>query len=331
MMPSISVIVCTKSRPDELSVCLKALLKQQYAAMEIVVIDILPEVTGTQVLMRNRFPGCRYVSGPELGLAGARNLGIAESYGDILSFIDDGSRPLTGWSRAVAQSFAENPKLGCCTGPVLPMEFKTRAQRLLEERGGFSKGFARVVFGRNSHTPTEAYPVQSWKFGAGANMSFRRSALLRIGGFDTSIRAEEDLEIFFRVVSADFELLYEPRAIVFHRYPRTYKELRRTLHLWGHGYISALLKIAEIDPLYRRKALSEALSWFWAFQLRDRLCGGFTGKRRRFPPGLVLAEVSGGARAMVEYMLYRPRKRGEESLLTPRFFSPFIRLLRRWT
>lgn len=329
MTPSISVIVCTRSRPDDLSICLKSLLKQQYPLAEIVVIDLFPEDTGTQVLIRNRFPVCRYVAGPELGWAGARNLGIAESSGDIVAYVDEGSGAMAGWSRAVARSFADNPLLGCCTGPVLPRELKTRAQRLLEERGGFSKGFARVVFNRNSRTPVEAYPVQSRRFGTGANMSFRRSALLRIGGFDTSIRSAEELEIFFRIVRADFELVYEPRAIVFHRYPRTYKELRRTLHLWGHGYISALLKVADTDPVYRKKALSETSSWFWSFQLRDRLFGGLIGRRRRFPPGLVLAEISGGGRAMVEYLLHRPEKRGEEWCITPRFFSPFIRLLRR--
>jgi GT2 family glycosyltransferase len=331
MMPTLSVVLCTQGRPEELSVCLKSLLKQQYPPMEIVVIDTHPEDTGTQVLMRHRFPGCRYVPGPELRLASARNLGIAESFGEVIAFIGDGCRPMAGWSRAIAQSFAGNPFLGCCTGPVLPLELKTRAQRLLEERGGFSKGFARVVFNRNSPHRAEAYPVQSWRFGTGANMSFMRSTLLRIGGFDTSLRSAEDLEIFFRVLRADFELVYEPKAIVFHQYPRTYLELRRTLHLWGHGYISALLKIADIDPLYRDKALSEASSWFWSFQLRDRLFGGFFGNRRRFPPGLVLAEISGGARALAEYLFHRPGPRAEESRVTPRFFSPFIRILRRWT
>jgi GT2 family glycosyltransferase len=329
MIPTISVIVCTKSRPDELSVCLKSLLKQQYPPVEIVVVDLFPEDTGTQVLMRNRFPLCRYVAGPELGPAGARNLGIAESFGDIVAYVDDAACPIAGWSRAVARSFADNPLLGCCTGPVLPRELKTRAQRLLEERGGFRKGFARVVFNRNSQVSAEAYPVQSWRFGAGANMSFRRSTLLKIGGFDTSMHSEEVLEIFFRVVRADFELIYEPRAIVFHRYPRTYQELRRTLHLWGHGYVSALLKIADTDPLYRKKALSETSSWFWSFQFKHRLCGGLIGKRKRFPLGLILAEISGGARAMADYLFHRPEKRGEEPWVTPRFFSPLIRLLRR--
>ncbi|RJR52428.1 MAG: glycosyltransferase [Desulfobacteraceae bacterium] len=331
MVPSISVIVCTNGRPSELSTCLKALLKQQYAPLEIVVIDILPEDAGTQVLMRNRFPMCRYVSGSELGSAGARNLGILETSGEIIAFLDEGSRPLTGWSRAIVKSFAENQDLGCCTGPVLPEELKTRAQKLFEARGGFSRGFGRVVLGKSNLIPSGGYPLNHWKFGASSNVAFRRSTLIRIGGFDTSISVKEDLDIFFRILKANYWLVYEPKSIVFHQYPRTYKELRRTLHLLGHGYIGALLKIADSDPLYRRNALSEVLSWFLIVQLKDRLWGGSAGKGRRFPAGLVLAEITGGARAMIEHMLHRSRRRKEELLVLPGFFSPFIRLLRRWT
>jgi len=299
--------------------------------VEIVVIDMLPEDTGTQVLMRNRFPMSRYVSCSESGSAGARNLGILETSGEIIAFLDQGSRPLAGWSRAIVQNFAQNPDLGCCTGPVLPVELKTRAQRLLEERGGFNRGFGRVALSKSALTLSGRYPMKYWKLGASANMAFRRSTLVRIGGFDTSIRFKEDLEIFFRLLKANYELVYEPRAIVFHQYPRTYKELRRTLHLWGQGYIGALMKIAEADPLYRRNAISEAFSWFWTFQFKGRLCGGSVGKGRRFPAGLVLAEITGGARALIEHMLHRSRKRRADLLLSPGFFSPFIRLLRRWT
>lgn len=331
MTPSLSVIVCTRNRPDQLATCLKALLKQHIPPLEILVVDNDPDETGTVDLLKRRFPQCRYVPDSGPGRANARNRGILESVGDVVAFVDDDCRPVAGWARAVVRSFEQKADLGCCTGPVLPMELKTRAQRLLEERGGLSKGFARHVFTRNSPLHlTTTYPVQSWRFGTGANMAFRRAVLDRIGWFDTEVTAE-DLEMFFRVVRADFALIYEPRAVVFHRHPRTYPELRRTLHSWGRGYIGSLLKIADTDPVYRQKALSEASTWFWSYQIRMRLCGRRVGKRKRYPLGLILAELTGGFRALWEHLLQPHGPEREEPGSSARFFSPVIRLLRRWT
>jgi glycosyltransferase involved in cell wall biosynthesis len=333
MKPSISVIVCTANKADDLSVCLKSLLRQQYTPTEIVVVDTDPDDAGTRLLLQRRFPNCVYVSEPTKSIAKARNRGLYQTTGEIIAYVDESCRPFAGWSRAIVRNFAQMPKLGCCTGPVLPLELRTRPQRLMEERGGYSKGFARSVFTRNSplHLSGSHLP-HGRSLGTGENMAFRRSVFGRVGGFDTSLRSAEDKEMFFRVVRADFELVYEPRAVVFHRHPRTYKELRRALHLLGHGQISSLLRIANTDPLYRKKALSEASSWFWSFQIRDRLCGRLMGKRRGFPLGLVLAEMAGGARAVAEHLIYPPvQESREEPGPAPRFFSPFIRILRRWT
>ncbi len=332
MTPSLSVIVCTANHRDDLAPCLKSLLKQQCAPTEIIVVDTDPDDAETRLLVQRRFPNCLYVPEPTGSVARARNKGLYHSLGEIIAYVGESCRPFVGWSRAMVRNFAQMPKLGCCTGPVLPLELKTRPQRLLEERGGYSKGFARSVFTRSSPLHLSGNrPVHGSGFGNGANMAFRRSVLSRIGGFDTSLRSAEDQEMFFRVVRSDFQLVYEPKAVVFHRHPRTYKELRRTLHFLGHGHISSLLKIANTDPSYRERALSEASSWFWSFQVRERLCGRLSGERRGFPIGLVLAEMAGGARAVAEHLFYPPVPQTMESGPAPRFFSPFIRLLRRWT
>lgn len=332
MMPSLSVIVCATSRQeDDLSLCLKSLLKQQYTPIEIVVVDTDPEDTERRLLVQRRFPGCMYISEPLQGIANARNSGLMKSLGEIVAYLDDRCRPVAGWSSAIARNFERMPDLGCCIGPVLPLELKTRPQRLLEERGGIRRGFARHVFTRDSPLQLSLdNPVLGGMPGTGANMAFRRTVFDRIGGFYTGLKSAEDLEMFFRVVRSDYELMYEPRAVVFHRHPRTYMELRRTLHSLGHGHIGSLLKIAATDPLYRKKALSETSAWFWSFQVRDRLCGRLKRKKRGFPLGLILAEMAGGARALAEHLI-RPSQPDMRESGPPRFFSPFIRLLRRWT
>jgi GT2 family glycosyltransferase len=331
MIPSLSVIVCSANRTDDLSVCLKSLLKQQHPPDEILIVGTDPEDTGTRLLAQRRFPGCRYVSEPSRGIGHARNTGLDHSLGEIVAYVEESCRPVAGWSSAILKNFARMPDLGCCTGPILPLELKTRPQRLLEKRGGFRKGFARSIFSDESSYLSDHLPPRDRTLGTGGNMAFRRSVFSRVGGFDADLRSAEDTEIFFRIIRAGFELVYEPKAVVFHRHPRTYKELRRILHFMGHGHINSLLKIARRDPLYQRRALSEASAWFWSFQLRDRLCGRLKGRRQNYPMGLVLAEMTGGARAVAEYLFHPPVREVRETGAAPRFFTPFIRLLRRWT
>jgi cellulose synthase/poly-beta-1,6-N-acetylglucosamine synthase-like glycosyltransferase len=183
--------------------------------LEILVVDNVPQDLRTRNLLGDEFPECRYVAELSRGIPFARNRGISKAKGEILAYVDDDCRPVAGWSKAIVHNFAEGPELGCCTGPVLAMELNTRPQRLMEERDGLYKGNVKKLF-RGDSPIGGTYPVQPWRFGTGANMAFRRSALDRIGGFDTVLRSAEDLDIFFRIVRAGFGLVYDPEATVWH-------------------------------------------------------------------------------------------------------------------
>ena len=189
------MVVCTRDRTDQLRGCLGALRVQKGIDFETLVVDNAPADSATRELIFERYWKCRYVVEPAPGVAFARNRGIALARGEIIAFLDDDCRPGAGWLRAIAKSFTEHPHLGCCTGPVLPLELKTPAQALLEARGGFNKGFHRRLFGRESGAVYgKSYPLQTWRCGTGGNMAFRRCVLDRIGLFDEHLQSAEDLE-----------------------------------------------------------------------------------------------------------------------------------------
>ena len=131
------------------------------------------------------------------------------------------------------------------TGLVIPAELETPAQELFERLGGFGRGFRRQWFHADVSTGRVVGAgalVSAGEFGTGANMAFRRTTLLRCGGFDpafdvgTPTGGGGDLDMFHRVIAAGGVLRYEPAAIVFHTHRRTLDELRRQIRANGSGW-----------------------------------------------------------------------------------------------
>lgn len=315
-LPFISVLIPTCGRPQSLGAALDSLIGQSYPRLEIVVVDNRPENPETRTLLRKDYPGCRYQAERRRGVAFARNCGLAAAKGEVVLFLDDDCRCRGDWLKVIGRRFAGNDSLGCCTGPIFPLELETRAQLLMERRGGFSKGGEARLFGRERPDCGKGILVQTWRFGTGANMAFRRDFLREIGGFDETLRTAEDLDIFFRVLRAGMELAYEPEAVVFHRHVSGYGELRKRLFFWGWGYTALLTKIARVEPEFRSAALREILGWF-AYQIGERLGAAVRGAPEALPLELVLSEIVGGACGIPGYFgdrrraQYR-RRRGKE-------------------
>jgi O-antigen biosynthesis protein len=250
--PFISVIICTRDRPDQLDTCLRFLGRQAYPRFEVVVVDNAPTSDAVRTLVKANKGGVpfRYVAEPQSGLQRARNAGIAAASGDVIAFLDDDEEPDSHWLAGLARGFARGDDIGCVTGMVLPARLDTQAQELFEQLGGHCKGrgFSSAVFSR--HGPQNPlYPLPP--FGAGANMAFRREALARIGGFDVALGAGTpalgggDTLALTLVLLAGYRIAYEPAALTRHHHRRDLDSLGHQLHGYGVGltaYYAALLR-----------------------------------------------------------------------------------------
>src|SRR5262249_51152409 len=93
--PFITVVVCTRDRPEQLPGCLRWLEGQQYPRFEVVVVDNAPggdAVPSVVAAWQGAMP-CRYVAEPRGGLSWARNAGTAAAAGEIIAFLDDDEEP----------------------------------------------------------------------------------------------------------------------------------------------------------------------------------------------------------------------------------------------
>jgi hypothetical protein len=251
--PPVSVVVCTRDRPGQLQACLECLEQQIYPHFEVVVVDNAPTGDDVQTLVALRAGGAvrfRYCREPRAGLSWARNAGIAAAAGEIIAFLDDDDQPDRHWLAGIANGFARNSRIGCVTGLILPARLDTVAQELFEQLGGHCKGrgFAPEIFS-SSGPQSPLFPLPP--FGAGANMAFRRAALVSIGGFDVALGAgtitsagEDTLALTFTMLSG-YEIAYEPAALMWHHHRQDMAGLNRQLHGYSVGltaFYAALIR-----------------------------------------------------------------------------------------
>jgi glycosyltransferase involved in cell wall biosynthesis len=231
---STTVAICTRERPDDLDRTLSAVCRLLPAPREVVVVDNAPSTTRTRAVVE-RYPGVRYIVEPTKGLNRARNRALREASGEIVAFTDDDACPEEGWLAGLLANFADNRVL-CVTGLTLPSELETPAQELFEDHCPFARGFVRRVFnGRIDH------PLLVSRVGAGANMAVRRALHELVGWFDerldagTPSQSGGDHEMFTRILGAGYRIVYEPRAVSWHRHRRTFDELRQVVRGYGTG------------------------------------------------------------------------------------------------
>jgi glycosyltransferase involved in cell wall biosynthesis len=296
-MPSLTVAICTKDRPDNLARCLKSLLQLQPNAsgLEILVVDNAPSDERTKELVTS-LSGLRYVRELKAGLDFARNRALQEATGEFLAFLDDDVVVDAQWLDGFLEGWAENPDAGGFTGLVLPYELATEAQVLFELGGGFRRGFEKIRYGKIL-PGNPLYPCGSGIFGAGCNMAFRREVLLKIGGFDDALDTGAplpgggDLDIFYRVVRAGYPLVYEPRYLVFHQHRQELAKLRRQYWSWGLGFMAFVIKSYQSDPS-ERSQFRRLIRWWFNYQFRQ-LKQSIKGQNP-LPVSMVLAELWGG-------------------------------------
>ncbi len=314
--PPVTLLVATRDRTDELGACLGSLLAQDYpGSYDVVVVDSAPSSERTEEYVRSRFAGdrrVRYVRSERPGLAVAHNAGLPYVTGEIIAITDDDVVVDARWVSAVVEAFREFPATGCVTGLILPFELETQEQVLLEQYGGFSRGFQRRVYSLDGDRPEDPlFPYTAGRLGSGANMAFDTQVLRALGGFDpalgagTPARGGDDLAAFVQVLLAGHRLVYEPGAIVRHRHRRDYAGLHAMAQGYGVGLGAFLSSVVASRPSLLLDMVRKgptALSYLLrADSAKNR------NKAADYPRELTRAERMGMLRGPIAYVESRRR------------------------
>jgi glycosyltransferase involved in cell wall biosynthesis len=180
----------------------------------------------------------RSVSRP--GLCGARNTGLRSVSSEIVAFLDDDARADIDWLEQISGGFDDLGVLG--VGGWVEPSWETAMPRWLAPEMYWIVGCSYAGL------PQVLAPIRN---GIGANMAFRRTALIGVGGFkegvgqgpNTALRDDEtDLAIRVRARWPEAQIMHLPAARVEHSVPA---ERARWAYLlsrsWSEGKGKAIL------------------------------------------------------------------------------------------
>jgi GT2 family glycosyltransferase len=306
---SVSVVVATRDRPDDLRRCLASLIRQRTRRhVELIVVDNNPG-SGLTPSVTREFAHVKLIAEPRRGLSYARNAGILEACGHIVITTDDDSIADQGWIERLIAPFRQDDVM-VVTGNVFPAELEVLAQRQFEWYGGLSRGFEGAEF---SWEPMRRHflALPTWRIGSTANAAFRASIFgdPRIGLLDEALGAgmptgcSEDTYLFYKVLKAGYRIVYEPGAYVWHRHRTTDAAFRRQMFNYSKGHVAyhltTLLRDRDPRGLFR---LAAELPMAHATRIYHRL-RGWTD----YPIALVLLEAIG--HAVGPWALWQSRRR----------------------
>lgn len=261
---TVSVVVCTRNRADELTECLDRLGALQHPGLEVLIVDNAPSDDSTRVVFDEVVgsdPRFRYVREPRPGLSCARNRGLAEATGRHVIYTDDDVRVDADWVRALLAGFERGPAVACVTGLVCTASLGTAAEHYFDHKVSWSARCEPALYDLTTPGMDGLYPFAAGLFGTGASMAFDTAVLRSLGGFDEALGAGtrtgggEDLDIFVRVIQAGHTLAYEPAAIAWHMHRADLEGLSRQMFGYGSGLTAYIFKHL-LDRNSRRQILT---------------------------------------------------------------------------
>src|SRR6266702_2480646 len=240
---SASVVICTRDRPAELSVCLSSLPRQTYPPREIIVVDNASLDRRTQDIALSA--GAIYIREDRPGLDIARNTGALRATSDIVAYTDDDVLLHPQWLERLVTAF-DTPQIGAVTGLVLPAEIATEAQRHFETYWGFGKGYELQDFDTAHFKSHRDGVFPAWDIGAGASMAFRREVFETVGYFDERLDVGQagcsgDSEFWYRLLANGHTCRYFPGSVAFHFHRKTIEGLASQIYYYMRGHVAALL------------------------------------------------------------------------------------------
>ncbi|MFW2439119.1 MAG: glycosyltransferase family 2 protein [Arenicellales bacterium] len=307
---SVSVVLATFDRPEQLRQCLQSLQHQEtQRKIEIVVVDNHPSSGMTSPVVAE-FPEVVLVTEARKGLSYARNAGFIHSSGEIVVATDDDVIMPPQWIEKLVVPFERND-VAAVTGNVLPRELETESQYFFEAYGGLGRGFEDREAGPAWFRKSRRRAAPTWQLGATANAAFRAEIFRNpeIGLLDEALGAgmptgcSEDTYLFYRIIKAGSTIVYNPNSYVWHTHRRDRNALRSQIYNYSKGHVAyhltTLLRDGDRRALFR---LFVELPQTYIKRAYQRLRG-----RSNYPISLILLEIWGNM--VGPFALWRSRRR----------------------
>ena len=187
-LPTVSIVVPALNEERLLCLCLNSLQEQDYAGdYEIIVVDNA-STDGTREVARSC--GVKVVPEPNIGTGWARQRGLLEASGEIVAFTDADTIAPRKWLSTLVHRLMRSQKIIAAAGPYAFFDTGTVGKYI-----SYAMNFIFIIL-------DNAFRYVTRKGGTiwGSNFAGKREELLKVGGFDTSIKfLGEDYDLSLRL------------------------------------------------------------------------------------------------------------------------------------
>ncbi|HEY9636942.1 MAG TPA: glycosyltransferase family 2 protein [Coleofasciculaceae cyanobacterium] len=227
-MMTITTIIPTYCRPQDLARCLEALKRQNRPVDEVLVVVRNSDIDTWTLLKEFNYQPLPLhtvtVSVP--GVVAAINAGLDAAQGNIIAFTDDDAAPHADWLERIEAHFLSDERIGGVGGRDW-VYFGTQLEDGNCEVVGQVQWFGRVI-GNHHLGVGKAREVDVLK---GVNMTYRRTAITGLR-FDQRLRgtgAQVHCDMVFSLAlrRAGWKLIYDPAIAVDHYPAQRFDEDKR--------------------------------------------------------------------------------------------------------
>jgi GT2 family glycosyltransferase len=202
-----SVIIPAYNSADTIEDTLRALKEQTEKDFEVIVVDD-GSIDGTRDVVEKY--DVKLFRQDHMGPAAARNLGARKATGEVVVFTDSDCVPQQDWLKEMLNPMEEPGIVG------VQGRYKTRQRELIAR-------FAQLeIEERYQRMKKQEYIDFIGSYSA----AYRRRVFLEVGGFDESfpMASGEDPELSFRLAKQGYKMVFNDRAIVYHRHPASLRD-----------------------------------------------------------------------------------------------------------
>jgi glycosyltransferase involved in cell wall biosynthesis len=280
----VSVIVPCFNQAHFLGEAIESILRQSHLRFDVTVVDDGSDDNSYEVA--GRYPGVRRLRQSHLGVAAARNLGLAESGGSLVVFLDADDRLLPNALEVGTAALLARPQIAFVAG-------------MSRDIGGggdvIGEGGQRLV--------TEDYflhLLEDCFIWSGSSILYRRSKIEAVGGFDEGLKAGDDYDLYLRLAHGYPIYCHEQVVTEYRRHgSNTTRDpgvvlasqlqvlKRQRSRLRDRREAAARRRGIRNTRAVHGGALAERVSSDWRMRRRGRALRGIATLARRDPRGLL--------------------------------------------
>ena len=271
----ISVVVCTRDRPDMIGTAIESIAECEYPNFDIHIMDQSTN-TQTKEIIENicaklqGAPPINYHFLEKAGLSRAYNSGIRVSDGDIVAFSDDDCILPKDWLSLIEREFVSDPEVDLLYGQVMI------PKSLMEDAMTGKIIVPCLQFKRERLSLKDNFHV----IGMGANMAIRRLIVAKVKGFDEALggggplRSAQDYDFAYRTYKFGSAIILAPEVLADHYGTRLPEQWPVTSQNYGIGDGAFYAKHIRCGDIKAFWMLTKLIARSWAKELKSILTTG---------------------------------------------------------